>query len=155
MKLRIVGVIFAIASLCLASAQEKQQKQTCTVTITDPHNGDSVQGDGPVTGTAIVPPGTHLWVFGHRRGLGLWWPEGGGSAQITDKGKWEVLVTYGIPRDVGSDFEVTTAVVADEDNNHLLTWVKKAEATGQYPGIRLPASVGGCPTPRVVVKRTE
>jgi len=155
MKLRIVGAILAIASFCLASAQEKQQKQTCAVVITDPHNGDSVQADGSVTGTATVPPGTHLWIFAHRRGLGLWWPQGGGSPQITDKGKWEALVTYGTPRDVGNDFEITTAVVADEDNNHLFNWVKKAEATGQYPGIRLPASVEGCPTPRVVVKKTE
>ncbi len=153
MRLQLVAAIFAMASLGIMSAKQKQQ--TCNIVITTPSEGDSVQGEGQVEGTATVPAGTHLWIFAHRKGLGLWWPEGGGSAPISAKGKWEVLVTYGIPRDAGSDFEITTAVVSDADNDRLLNWVKRAEETGQYPGMRLPASVEGCPTPRRVVKKTE
>lgn len=153
MRLRIIALFLTFPCLCSVRAQEKpEQIPTCNVAITSPRSGDRVSDDGTVKGTATMPLATHLWVFAHRRGLGLWWPQGGGQAQIRD-GKWSVLVTYGLPRDAGNEFEVAAGIFDDTENKKLLSWIRKAEETGQYPGMHLPESVEGCPTQVLIVTK--
>jgi len=48
---------------------------------------------------------------------------------------------------------LTTAVLADAGDADMNNWIKRAEETGQYPGIRLPASLQGCITKTVVVTK--
>jgi hypothetical protein len=62
-------------------------------------------------------------------------------------------VTYGQNRDLGSDFELMVAVLADAADADMNNWIKRAEETGQYPGVRLPASLQGCVTKSIVVTR--
>jgi hypothetical protein len=147
----MVTMILLAASLWTGAAQDKTN--SCNVNFTTPQSGDRVAAEGDVSGSAKnLPPGAHVWVFAHRRGLGLWWPQGGGAAKVRE-GRWRVVVTYGQNRDLGSEFELTTAVLADADDSDMNNWIKRAEETGQYPGIRLPASVQGCVTDTIIVTR--
>jgi hypothetical protein len=151
MMIRTVTGIFLVASIWTAVAQEKSNP--CIAEFTTPQSGDRVAGEGDVSGSAKnLPAGSHVWVFAHRRGLGLWWPQGGGAAKVQD-GKWLAFVTYGQNRDLGSDFELTVAVLADAADADMNNWIKRAEETGQYPGVRLPASQQGCITKSIVVTR--
>ena len=151
MVVRMVITMLLAASLWTAVAQEKAN--SCRVEFTTPQSGDRVAGEGDVSGSAKnLPPGAHVWVFAHRRGLGLWWPQGGGAAKVQE-GRWRVFVTYGQSRDLGSDFELTTAVLSDAADADMNNWIKRAEETGNYPGIRLPASLQGCITQTMVVTR--
>jgi hypothetical protein len=111
-----------------------------------------VSAEGDVTGVATIPNGSHLWIFCHRKGLGLWWPQGGGPAQLKD-GKYSVVVTYGLPRDAGSSFELIAAVVDEAKHAELLNWVREAETKGSYPGMVLPASRDGCVTKTTIVTK--
>ena len=128
------------------------QTAQCRVEISSPVVTDRVRAEGEVSGTAQIPPGTHLWIFANRRGLALVWPQGGGPARLVD-GKWRVLATYGVPRDEGSDFEIRAAVLTAAQNSELLSLVDRAERSGQYPGLRMPPPVEGCPIREVVVTR--
>lgn len=145
----LLSFFFATQFLYLAAQQKAAE---CEVQIVSPQAGNRVSAEGMVEGTANMPAGKHLWIFAHRKGLALWWPEGGGPA-LVQNGRWQVLVTFGLPRDAGSDFEITAAVVDDARNAELLNWVKKAEETGNYPGIVLPASVSGCLVRSVIVTK--
>ena len=147
-----IGTIILAASLCTGAAQEKNNT-TCSVNFTTPQSGDRVAGEGDASGLAKdLPAGAHVWIFAHRRGLGLWWPQGAGAAKVRE-GKWRAYVTYGQNRDLGSDFELTTAALSDADDADMNNWIKRAEDTGQYPGIRLPASLQGCMTNTIIVTR--
>lgn len=147
-RIQMMLLVFVLSAVDAAMAQAQQ----CRVEIASPVMGDKVRAEGDVSGTAQIPAGTHLWVFANRRGLALVWPQGGGPVRISD-GKWRALVTYGVPRDDGSDFEVRALVLTAGQNTELLNWVDRAERTGQYPGMRLPPFVEGCPAPQVVVTK--
>lgn len=134
---------------------QKAEKQGCTVTIASPKSGQTVTEDAQVEGTASIPPGNFLWVFAHRKGLQLWWPQGGGPAPMSSSGSWQVVVTFGTERDTGREFEIATAVVDANTNEQLRSWVKRAEETGRYPGIQFPSSVTGCKIADVTVNKTR
>jgi len=154
----MVAVVVALLSLSFlvkGGAVDQNPPGPCKITITSPRAGTSVTSEADVLGTASIPPGTHLWVFVHRRGLALWWPQGGGPASLTE-GQWRVLATFGQTKDAGSDFEITVAIVDTAKNNELLNWVERAEKSGTYPGMRLPTSIEGClVTPMVVTRRSD
>lgn len=137
--LRGVMVVFTLSTTIFPLlAQDK-----CSVEIVTPQSGESVQENTQVKGTASFTPGKFLWVFAHRKGLALWWPQGAGSAVVTG-GKWEIMATLGQDRDVGREFEIAATVVDANTNQDLLAWVKKAEETGNYPGMRFPPSTKEC-----------
>ena len=128
----------------------------CSVEISAPAANTQVGSTVQVTGSASVPSGTRLWVFAHRKDLGVVWPQGGGSANIGN-GQWKVLVFIGLPRDIGSEFEIMARVVDDKENQELEGWVKEAAKTGQYNGIPMPSSHTGCTykPDTVVVKKAS
>jgi hypothetical protein len=125
---------------------------TCAVDITSPANGERVDATGAVTGSSTLPPGTRLWILTHREGAGVWWPQGGGPAQVTE-GRWSVLSYYGEPRDVGAKFEVTARVFDASGHRILSDWVASAAATGKYVGILAPPSIVDCPSKTITVKK--
>src|SRR5208337_5228443 len=131
-------LLFWLFSALIGTVQA--QGQSCTVTIVAPSAEDKVAEMDQVKGTGTIPADTYLWVFAHRKGLALWWPQGGGPAVIT-KGTWEVTATFGLERDNGRQFEIAAAVVDRNTNEKLMNWVNKASETGQYPGMNFPSTV--------------
>jgi hypothetical protein len=49
----------------------------------------------------------------------------------------------GVPRDIGSQFEITVRVVDANGNRDLERWVRDSENAGRYPGITMSESVFG------------
>jgi hypothetical protein len=145
-------LLFCFLSALIGAPQAWGQEQSCTVRIVAPSAEDKVAESDQVKGTGATPADTYLWVFVHRKGLALWWPQGGGPAIIT-KGAWEATATFGQERDNGRQFEIAVAVVDRSTNEKLLNWVKKAEETGQYPGINFPSTVEGCQLQRLTVTK--
>jgi hypothetical protein len=80
------------------------------VKILAPAVGEAVAATGKVSGTALLPPGSSLWILVHRTGIEEWWFQGRGTIEISD-GRWEVMVAYGEPRDTGYDFEIAAVIV--------------------------------------------
>jgi hypothetical protein len=148
--LRSVAIAFLVGtSMSHLLAQEK-----CSVEILTPLSGVTVQENTQVKGTASFSPGRFLWVFAHRKGLALWWPQGAGSAVVTS-GRWEVMATLGQDRDVGREFEIVAAVVDASTNQDLLAWFKRAEESGNNQGINLPSTVGECRIAATTVMKTR
>ena len=148
--LLVIGSAFCLSDVAVAQKDTSE----CAVTITSPKPGAMVAEDAQVEGRAVIPPGKFLWVFGRRKGLQLWWPQGGGPATITN-GSWQAVVTFGTEKDVSREFEAATAVVDSNTNEQLQSWVKKAEETGRYPGIKFPSTIGGCRIADVTVTKTR
>jgi len=146
----MLSLSLLIPMICSAWAQA--QDQGCSVKINAPSNQQTVGETGDVSGTGAIPAGTYLWVFDHRKGIALWWPQGGGSAVIT-RGSWDVLANFGLDRDNGSQFEIVAVVVDQKTNDELLNWVKGAEETGRYPGMELPHTVAACRLEQVTVTK--
>lgn len=127
---------------------------SCAVHILQPKSGQSVSAVENVAGTAQILPGTRVWVLAHRKGLALWWPQGGGSADLAGN-NWTVLTNFGEPRDVGFDFEVTARVFDGRQDAALQSWVNKASQTGQYPGISMPPYIAACGAEVVTVRKNS
>jgi hypothetical protein len=87
------------------------------------------------------------------KGLGVVWPQGGGSANVNN-GNWQVVAYFGLPRDTGQEFEIAAAVVDATVNQSLEEWVKTAAASGQFAGIPMPNFVAGCIS-TVTVRKTS
>jgi hypothetical protein len=84
--------------------------------------------------------------------LNGWWPQGGGPARVRDE-RWSVFVTYGIPEDVGRQFEVAAVVVNEQTNRDLQKWVEDTKPP--YPPTKFPTPVKGCQPVTVIVKKTR
>ncbi len=144
-------LVLSITQIALAQPQEKG----CSIKITKPVEGERIETEAEVQGTAKVPAGRYLWTFARRKGLAIWWPQGGGSASINRGGQWQVLVSLGSDRDERAVFEILALVVDERANDALNAWVRRAEDTGRYPGMRLPAGVEGCNIAQVAVQRLK
>jgi hypothetical protein len=130
--------------------QPSKSPAQCTLTISAPKTGERVKGTALAVGTAEIAATGYLWILAHREGLRGWWPQGGGSARINDK-EWKVLVTYGVPGELGT-FEVAAVVVNAQANENLRRWVQEAPARG-FPPTDFPSSMEGCPIRTVVVEK--
>src|SRR5437867_1312606 len=87
-------------------AKNNYAEQEPAVTITFPSQGSSVGKEVVVRGTATLPQGQHLWLFARRIDFApLWWPQ---REVSIDYGKhtWQGTAVFGIPQDVGWDFEI-------------------------------------------------
>lgn len=150
----IIAVLCAfIGGIVSAAAQPQGGGVGCAIAITSPKFGEPVAGSGDVIGTAKIPSNEFLWVFAHRQGLAGWFPQGDGSSPVS-QGNWSVVVTYGVERDVGHDFDVVVAAVNSSVNADLQNWFAKADSTGVYPPIPFPASDTACPVAKVTVRKT-
>jgi hypothetical protein len=146
-KLNIsMGVFFIALNLLWPGSISAQE--TCKIQIEFPSKGTKVDLKGSIRGTAVVPPGMHLWVFAQREGQHNWWPQGGGHVKVKgSEGKWVVDTTYGDEsdpsKDKGANFNITAVIL--EDESRLVNYVEDTLKTGRYPGVELPAAPsGGC-----------
>lgn len=148
------SILLAIAASMFwqSPAIAQQISPACEVRIVSPVNYGRVGQTVDVSGTATIPLGTRMWVLAHRKGLAVWWPQGGGAVNIVAN-KWMVLTYIGEPRDIGSEFEVTARVFDEQGHQVLLNWVKKAADTGIYPGIPMPVSDSRCRANTVTVAK--
>ena len=146
-------VVAVLACAVLTSAGGPLKAQQCDITITAPKPRESVGAIGTAKGKAYIPSKGHLWILAHRVGRGDWWPQGQGPTTL-DNGTWEVAVSYGEARDIGSEFEVAAAAVGETDNQKLLRWVAEAPAKG-HPGTQFPNTISGCPVRKVRVLKTS
>lgn len=139
--------------LVLCSAAMSVPQNTCAVTIVSPRAGELAAADVVVRGTATIPTAFRLWIFAHRRGLAIWWPQGGGAA-VLEQHQFAVHVSLGIPQDIGSEFEIKAQILDASESAKIDSWFKRAEASGSYPGILLPPPIKVCSSmPMVIVKR--
>jgi hypothetical protein len=150
-----ITLIATLLSLLLSPVAAAQSAPTeCRVEITAPPENAKVGPIESVSGTALIPPGTRLWILAHRQDLGdVWWPQGNGAAQLAEGNRWQIGVFFGEPRDVGARFEVVARVVGPEAHRILQRWVENALKTGQYPPIAMPPSAEGCRSSKLVATK--
>jgi hypothetical protein len=146
-------VVLLTAWSMMSQSLPSHETKSCVVVIDDPLPGSLVEDRGPVSGTAKIPAGGHLWVLAHKKLLaGAWWPQGNGETPVDTVSKFQIEAAYGIPEDRG-DFEIVAVVVSDAVSKLLDRWVDNAPAR-QYPPIRFPPVLEGCTPAKVtVVKR--
>lgn len=125
---------------------------SCSVTFTAPSKGSVVGSSGTVSGKARLPPKSYLWVLARRADLPKWWPQGLGAVVIRD-GEWRATVGYGGKQDIGFDFEIALAVVGEDQNRELDTWIETGQASHEYPPIRFPQTAPGCVPEYLIVKK--
>lgn len=143
------ALIGAGASDQLLRVIEKNAYQE--LTITSPKNDEEVGPGIRVEGKSRKFPGKHLWVFAQRKGLSVWWPQGG-EVKPGDNGDWTQGVSLGQAQDVGFNFEIVAKWVNASVHKDMIAYLQTGETTGRYPGIRLP---DGSPETRVTVKKTS
>jgi hypothetical protein len=151
---RLVLAMTIFVAFLTGTLSALAQSGPCTIDILSPQTNATVGETANIVGRANIPTGTKLWVFAHRKGLALWWPQGAGPAAIDGQNNWQTVVFFGQSRDIGSEFEITARVVDQTANNNLQQWVATAQSK-QYPGIAMPVSVAGCLVKTVVVRRDQ
>jgi hypothetical protein len=147
-------VIF-FGMLAILQPLQAQGSPPCKVDVRTPQSGDTVEPEIQVQGTAMVPPGSYLWVLTHRKGIAQWWPQGGGAALIENE-NFDVFTTLGQDRDSGRSFEVAAIVVDSAGNAQLEKWVSDSDARKNWDiGLKLPSPATGCEAQirTIVVKR--
>jgi hypothetical protein len=146
-KRNLTGILLMLM-FCTTSVYGQGQG-VCQVDFTSPGVTNMRLGASlPVTGTATIPAGQHLWLLVHRtRGYStVWWPQG--EAEIDPvTHRWELLVSFGGSQDIGYEFEIAAIVVNQQESARLTAYYQNAMTTGQWRPMTLPATV--CP-PRIV-----
>lgn len=136
------GALCAALYLSWGPVAFGQQTPSCAIEITMPKKGARVGVRGQITGTATVPPGMHLWVFGRKMGQRNWWPQGGGNVEVRG-GRWIADGAFGDEadrtKDAGSAFQLTGVIVDAESDAKLTSYVEATERSGRYPGTQLPS----------------
>lgn len=128
--------------------------QNCEIQITSPNVGDPTAGMGIVSGNAVLPANSYLWVFAHKQDFTGWWPQGNGAAYLLDN-QWDVSVFYGVQGETGL-FEVIAIIVGEEAHKKLEKWVQEAPNTDPpYKPIALPEALENCASSVLIVKKTK
>lgn len=120
--------------------------------ILSPENYANCGATALIRGVCTPIAKKHLWVFSHRKGLNVWWPQIGEVA-VTDKyGEWMQSVFVGQPHDINHDFEVMALWVDKHTHEDLKAYLSNCVKTGSYPGIPLPKGEGNS---MVTLKKTS
>lgn len=151
MKKMIKSHVFVLL-ICLMLCELSALAQEVQVRLLEPdRDGFQVQQTYTVRGTAVLPPGAHLWVLSRREDFeGVWWPQGEGRPDATT-GEWKVAVTFGQSVDVGWKFNISVLVVSEANHIILRDYRLKAMKTGDWRPIEAPASLFN-PVLRTVTK---
>lgn len=141
-RISIFYLLFALGLLGAGGARAAgESAASCVFHVLEPYPEREVAGGVAVEGIALLPPGHHLWVFARRADFTpLWWPQGEGVPDPSS-GRWKVLASIGVPRDVGRDFDLAVAVFAGEENTRLREWLAKGTASGEYQPLPMPTAV--------------
>jgi hypothetical protein len=118
--------------------------------ISSPKSDEEVGSVLKVYGKGKKIADRHLWLFAQRKGLSVWWPQGG-EITLDEKDEWMQSAFIGQPQDVGFKFEIVAIWVSDAIHRDMIDYLQTAEKTGRYPGLRLPE---GGPVARVTVRKT-
>jgi hypothetical protein len=118
--------------------------------ISSPKTDEEVGSVVKVYGKGKKIADKHLWLFAQRKGLSVWWPQGG-EITIDEKDEWMQSSFTGQAQDVGFKFELVAIWVNEATHKDLIDYLQTSEKTGRYPGIRLP---DGAPVARVTVRKT-
>lgn len=118
--------------------------------ISSPKSDEEVGSVVKVYGKGKKVADKHLWLFSQRKGLSVWWPQGG-EIILDEKDEWMQSAFIGQPQDVGFRFELVAIWVSEATHKDLIDYLQTSEKTGRYPGIRLPE---GAPVARVTVRKT-
>jgi len=119
--------------------------------IVSPKSGAEVGATLKVEGKSKSFTGNYLWLFAHREGLSVWWPQGG-SVKLKENGEWAQGVFIGGPQDIGFDFEIKAIWVDEKTDRRLKDYLAEGEKTGNFPGIPLPE---GSPIAEVTVRKVR
>jgi hypothetical protein len=132
-------VITALLVTSLGAKPGSTQQELVEVTITYPSKGSEVGKEVVVRGTASsMPSGQHLWVLARRIDYApLWWPQ---REALVDPltHKWEATAVFGIPQDVGWEFEIGVITVTDEGHKKILGAWQEMMRTGGWRPIEIP-----------------
>jgi len=129
------------------------ENSTCgsPIVITSPKSGEEVGASVRVEGKSKTFSGKYLWVFAHREGLTVWWPQGG-TIKVSEDESWRQVAYIGGHQDIGFDFEVKAIWVDEKTDRDLKDYLARGEKTGEFPGIPLP---DGFPTATVIVHKVR
>lgn len=119
--------------------------------IMSPRDGDECSRILRVEGRSVAVAGRHLWLFAHRRGLSVWWPQGG-EVLVEDDGSWMQSSFLGNAADVGFKFEVKVMWVDEDVHTQMEDYLHRGESAQYFPGIRLPE---GSPVAEVTCKKVS
>jgi hypothetical protein len=128
---------------------------TCEVKVFAPLASDRVGSQAEVRGTAKIPNGTYLWVFSHRKGMTVWWPQNGRPVSTNGNGEWVTIARFGAAQEVEQPFEFAVAVVDADTDNTLESYGRSRDSGGGLPPITFPKTVEGCPSTIVTVNKTS
>ena len=106
------------------------------VEIETPGASSAVSERGNVAGSALVRPRARLVVLVHRKDIDGWWLQGGGPVEITG-GQWQIEVNFGVPGDIGKEFEIA-AIIVDGVDLLGLDWLNRATRHGEGGPVALP-----------------
>jgi hypothetical protein len=137
--LLIVSLFFHLLAQGISLFPESPIK----VEITTPErDGIEVGREMDVKGTAVIPLGNYLWILVHRtKGFKrVWWPQNEAEIDPVTK-KWEVHVMFGMPRDIGYEFEIAAIVVNEEEHRKLQDYWEKAMQSADWRPILMPLTV--------------
>lgn len=130
-----LGVVYFGTAAGALGAQEK----TIAFEVTRPERqGAEIGRVVVVEGTASLPAGYYLWVFARRADFEpMWWPQGPGIVDPTT-GKWRGQATLGEPEDLGWPFDISVAIVGEDEHIKLLAYRSKSMRTGVWRPIDMP-----------------
>ena len=154
---KFITSLVAAFVLFTANAQAQSVSATpCEVKITSIKEGEHVGPSATIGGTATLPLEGYLWLFARKTSMGnQWWPQAGGA--IVPDGKtsaWKAEVFFGVPSDIGSNFDVSAVVVNQQTDKDLTQWFSTAQQRG-YPPVRFPDSISSCRIVSVTVTKAK
>jgi hypothetical protein len=146
MKILLISQIISLMLICNSSFG-----QDCNTQFSS-HQNSSIITSYPVTvkGTARKPIGGHVWVLAHLRGFDGWYPQGNGERILQDT-NWICAIYLGTPSETGY-YEIAIAVVNDQINQSLNSWVSTARDRG-YPPIPFPGVLKDCSISMITVEK--
>ena len=136
---RILGLLIIFAAFLYSGGLYAQNSHNeYNIAITSPVDSSKVGRDVTVSGTAILPPGKHVWALARREDfLPLWWPQREVKVDLKTN-QWKTTVVLGQPRDVDWYFDIGIVAVDAEGHQKLQEYWVEAMRTNIWNPIELP-----------------
>lgn len=148
-----LGLVCALLFLAAPVPALLADSGPCVIRVAEPHDRQEVGQSITIRGTAQIPAGHHLWVLVKRSSFkNMWWIQGEGDVDPVS-GEWRVLASFGVPSDIGWDFDVAVVAFAGPEHLNLDQKYRKSMETGQFLPISMPTAA--CPLTLLKVKKTS